>query len=202
MTYKKSSMQVSWTPPEPRSGLLKQWDTFIGPGATTAELWLILMPAFLFAIFVPYTAKMNNLGWTTTQMIIAALLAGDIIGGVITNATATAKRWYHRPGQGFKEHLLFTAVHVAQLFFVGWFFRDGDWSYIFVTYGYLIIAGISILKTPHYLQRPVACLFFMGGLFIHIYGFPPTAGMAWFLPAFYLKLLISHLLKEAPFTPK
>ena len=36
-------------------------------------------------------------------------------------------------------------------------------------------------------------------LLINFYLLPPAPGLEWFLPVFFLKLLVSHLPKEAPF---
>ena len=41
------STNIIWQPPEPRSGLAGQWDKFVGPGATAAELWLQFLPVVL-----------------------------------------------------------------------------------------------------------------------------------------------------------
>lgn len=36
-------MKITRTPPAPRAGLVGEWDKSIGPGATRAELALILL---------------------------------------------------------------------------------------------------------------------------------------------------------------
>jgi len=38
-------------------------------------------------------------------------------------------------------------------------------------------------------------------LVIAAFGVAPIPGLEWFLPIFHLKLLVSHLIKEAPFRP-
>lgn len=55
---------------------------------------------------------------------------------------------------------------------------------------------------PLYLQRAVARLLFVGALLLNIYGLPPTAGLEWFVPVFFLKLIVSYLPKEAPYPAK
>ena len=194
-------MRISWAPPEPRSGLAGAWDKFVGPGQTTAEFWLGMIPGFLAGIAAPAYALYNQLGWSTVQLIIAALFAFDLTGGVIVNASSSAKRWYHRPGQDIKHLLGFTAVHIHPLL-IAWLWRGSDWAYFGTTYGYLLLAALLILKMPLYLQRPFAMLLYLGGLLLSLYILAPTAGLEWFLPFFYLKLLVCHLLKEAPFRPE
>jgi len=194
-------MNINWNPPAPRAGLAGAWDKFIGPGATPAEQWLQLLPTLAAAALAPLLAWQQELGWNIARYLVAALLAFDLVGGVITNGTATATRWYHRPGQGMKEHLGFTAIHFLHPLLVGWLFLDGNWGYAAAVYGYLMLAAYLILSLPLYLQRPAALMFYTGGIFLGLYALPVPPGLGWFLPIFYLKLLVSHLLKEAPYAP-
>ena len=197
-----TDIEAAWPePPAPRAGLAGQWDTFVGPGATRAELWLIVGSAVLGAVAIVAYALQQNLDWSSLQLGVAALLALDLVGGVVTNATTAAKRWYHRPGQGFRQHIGFVALHLHP-FLVAWLFRDDDWAFGFVIYGYLLLASLLILRTQLYLQRPVAMGLTVVGLVIGLVVFVPTPGMAWFVPVFYLKLLVSHLLKEWPYLPE
>lgn len=75
---------------------------------------------------------------------------------------------------------------------VKWFLISG---------GYLLIAAIVVLSVPQYLQRPVALIVFSGALLVSLYVLSQPAGLTWFLPLFYLKLLVSHLPKEEPYRP-
>ena len=194
-------MKISWTPPEPRSGFRGAIDKFIGPGATNGELWLQLAAVVIGTFAAPWVAISRSLDWSIVQLIVAALLSLDLLGGVVTNATATAKRWYHRPEQGWAKHMGFVALHLHP-FLVAWLFTNGNWGYAFVGYGYLLIAAQLILWMPLYLKRPFAMFLYVLGAFISLYALTPIPGMEWFLPVFYLKLLVSHLLKEAPFQPE
>ena len=92
---------------KPRSGWQGNIDRFIGPGATTAELVLQFVPAVVMAIAAPLYAQSISPDFTGWQLGLIAFLAFDFMGGVLTNATAAAKRWYHRPGQGWQQHLSF-----------------------------------------------------------------------------------------------
>ncbi len=195
-------MNVDWNPPAPRQGLAGEWDKFVGPGQTKAEFWLILLPSILAALALAVFARMADLGWTILQTVVAVLLAFDLAGGVITNATSAAKRWYHRPGQGVRQHLGFVALHAIHLFLVAWLFRGMDWTYFAVFYLGLLAAALVVLQSPLYLQRPVALLAYCLILLINFYILMPTPGMEWFVPVFFAKLLISHLLKEAPYLPE
>lgn len=197
--HTSESSPFTWQPPTPRPGLLGAWDRFIGPGATDAELWLMLITSFGAAAAQVAFALGSDVGWSAAQVIVAAVLALDLVGGGVTNATATAKRWYHRRGQGFRAHFGFIVIHAVQPLLVVLFFRTGDWSFFGVVYGYLLLAALVILACPLYLQRPVALTLLLGAFVINAYVLTPTPGLEWLLPVFYTKLLIAHLLKETPF---
>lgn len=194
-------MHIPWDPPEPRPGLAGAWDRFVGPGATPAEQNLGLLVALAGGLAAPVYALAVDAGWSAVQGIVAALLAFDLAGGVWVNATATAKRWYHRAGQGPKEHLTFVSVHVLHLAVVAWLFRGGDWAYLLITAGMLIGAAGIIVRAPLYLQRPAALTLYAAAVVVVTAAFAPTRGLEWFVLVFYLKLLVSHLLDEAPYAP-
>jgi len=195
-------VRISWTPPEPREGWKGAWDRFVGPGATSAELRLQLGPAIVAGIALPLYAIFGGLGWSLLQLLAAGLLAFDMTGGIVTNATSSAKRWYHREGEGFRQHLGFILPHGAQIFLVSWLFLGVDWIFFGVFYGYLIVASLIILWAPLYLERPLALLLYCGAVLLNRYAFTATVGMEWFIPFFFMKLLVSHLVKEAPYRPK
>lgn len=195
-------MHIGWTPPSPRKGLPGLWDAFIGPGATVAEEWLqflgsmILSAIALLIFFIRFPGEP-----TFTQIMITALIALDLSGGIITNATSTAKRWYHREGQGWRQHIAFVLPHGIHLALLVSLFGGFAWWFFLVFYGYLIATTILILQTPLYLQRPMAFVCYAGVVLLNIV-FVPVAGLEWVVPFLFLKLLISHLLKEAPFRPE
>lgn len=187
--------------PQPRRGLLGSWDRFVGPGATATENILILSVPIVAVVLLLVYVTQKPVTWTPLQTVLAALLALDMAGGVVANATSAAKRWYHRPGQTARHHLAFVAVHAVQLLIVSLAFRDADWDYFAITYGYLMVAAFVIVCVPLYLRRSLALLLYMVALGLQVYIFIPMPGLEWFLPVFYLKLLVSHLPYETAFTP-
>jgi len=196
----EENIKIRWIPPEPRSGMKGALDKFFGPTQTASEFWLGIIPSVIAAIAVPAYAIHKELGWSLWQLLIGTFFAFDLTGGVIFNATSSAKLWYHRSGQGFKQLFGSTSAHIHPLL-IAWLWLDGDWGYFVITYGFLLFAAILILRVPLYLQRPFALTLYLAGLIIGLYFLAPIKGLEWFLPFFYLKLLISHLLKEAPFQP-
>ena len=85
---------------------------------------------------------------------------------------------------------------------MSWLFLELDLAWLATAGVYLLIAGLTIISTPLYLQRPVALVMYTGSLVVAIYALAPPAGMEWFLPLFYLKLLVAHLPKEEAYRPK
>jgi len=192
--------QIDWDPPQPRPGMAGWLDCFVGPGATAAELLWQVGAAFAAAVAVPAYALVAGLNWSTLQLAVSGLIAMDLVGGVVTNSTAAGQRWYHRSGQGVPQHLAFAAIHIVQLLLVGWFFRSGDWIFVGVFYAYLMLAVTVVCLSPLYLQRPIAMILVIGAVFLNHFAFTSAAGMEWFVPVYFVKLLISHLLKEAPYS--
>ncbi|GAB4212503.1 MAG: hypothetical protein OHK0022_48420 [Roseiflexaceae bacterium] len=194
-------MNIHWTPPEPRKGWLGRWDAFVGPGATAAEEWvqlgggLVLGGLALACFAVRFPGEP-----TLVQLLCVALLALDLSGGIITNATATAKRWYHRAGQGPRQQLIFVLPHGLHLALLAGVFPGVGWGFALLFYGLLVAATLLILRTPLYLQRPVAFACYAAALLLNLLS-APLPGLEWVVPFLFLKLLISHLLKEAPFGP-
>ena len=195
-------MKIDWQVPASRSGFKGKIDSFIGPGATSAEKNIQYYIPLLAGGLLIFSAYVGEFDWHLSQYLVALILTLDMVGGVITNATASAKRWYHREGEGFKQHMTFIMIHFVQLGFFSRFFLDFNLVWIVLVGGYMLFASILILLTPLYLQRPVALTLYCVSLLLSLYVFESVAGLEWFLPVFYLKLLISHLLKEAPFCPK
>lgn len=184
---------------KPRSGWLGEWDKFIGPGATTVELVLIWLASVMGGAGMVAYALLRDLQWSWWQLVLAAVLAVDIGGGVVANAAAPAKRWYHRQGQGVPDHLLFAAVHVIHLALVWLLFPGGTAQFAIFWFVYLMLAAVVILQFPLSLQRPVAFLLFGVALVFNQYVLVSAAGFEWLVPLLFLKLLLGHLLHEEPY---
>ncbi|WP_394246803.1 hypothetical protein [Vibrio profundi] len=195
-------MKIDWEIPKARDGFRGKLDKFIGPGATSAEKNLQGYLPLIAGAAMLFYAWSTPLSWTLTQYVVAALLTIDMLGGVITNATSSAKRWFHREGEGFKQHMSFIGTHFIQLGLFSWAFLDLNWGWIALAGGYVMLASCLILLTPLYLQRPVALILYSVSILLSLYVLETVPGLEWFLPIFYLKLLVSHILKEEPYRPE
>ncbi len=184
---------------QPRHGAAGWLDRLTGPGATPAEIRLQFLPSVLAAILAPAYAVAMDVDFSVLQLALISFLAFDLLGGVLTNSTAAAKRWFHRPGQGPRQHLGFVTIHLLHIAAVAALFRDGDFVYFAVTGSFLLLAASVIIASPLYLQRTVSLGLFALSIVGSAYLFSPTPGLEWFLPLFFLKLLVSHLVFETPF---
>lgn len=175
-------------------------DRFVGPGATNAELAIQFVPTLIAAIAAPIHAANTGAAWAWPLYALTVFLAIDLVGGILTNATSAAKRWYHRASQTAHHHYAFTALHTIHIFLVAWLYRESsgwiDWTFFITATIFLHAAAICIILTPLYLKRPVAMLMLIIGLVIDWYILTPTPALEWFLPLLWLKLLICHLLPE------
>lgn len=131
-------------PSAPRSGLPGFWDRVSGPGATPAENALNLTWTLLFTAGVVSYALARPLGWSPVQLAVVALFAYDIAGGVSVNASPSARRWGHRPGQGRWAPLRFVLAHLHP-FVLALLFPAFSWGGAALLYGYAVSAALAKL---------------------------------------------------------
>ncbi len=196
-----TSTPTDWSYPEVRPGLPGLLDRAIGPGHTRAELILQLTFPLGAAIAIPVMAMAIELPWTIGQQVLAAFLAFDGVGGVITNSTSSGKRWFHRPGQGPAKQMSFVMLHFIHLSIVAYVFAAGSLQWFIGAAAFLTAAAAALIHTPTYLQRPLAGGFVAMGFIYSSYCLPIIEGLQWLLPVFYLKLLGAHLVREEPYRP-
>jgi hypothetical protein len=182
-------------------------DGFFGTGATSAEQVLVwgfglVGTALLFWVW------RSTSNWAWWQYAVAALIALDVLGGVVANSLNSCKRFYHAPIQseetGFtglaKNHLAFTALHVHTLI-IGLLFGKMNWGYGLFWYLALLLSSVVVLRAPLYLQRPLALGLIMLAILANVYFIAPVSGFEWFVPALFLKIVYGHLVREEPYRP-
>lgn len=194
--------RIAWEPPTPREGWRGSLDRFFGPGTTPTEYLLQgAVIAVLTALIVALTLRAGSLELTWRQWLVLLVMAIEITGGIVTNATSPAKRWYHREALGFGDQLGFVALHGVHLVLFTLVLGGMGWGATALCYGLLLATAAVLLRVPLYLQRPLALSLYAGLLLLSFVLVPPASGFAWFLPFFFLKLEVSHLVREAPFRP-
>lgn len=184
-------MTTEHAPSAPRPGVLGTWDRLVGPDATRLERGLVLGYGIAFTLGVLAYVQYAGLEWTPLQQAVVAAFALDVAGGIVANTTDAGRRWWHRPSQTRQAHFKFVAVHVHP-FVLAALFAAVSWTDAFVVYGFLLASALGILAVPERLQRPVATTVFSIGLVLAlVLEFP--AGLEWFVPFLYLKLIGGHL---------
>ena len=194
-------MTIEWDYPEARGRFDRILAELIGPGATRAEIILVLGVGILAGFAQISYQYFAVLDWNLIQLAIAGIMAFDIAGGLVANSTSTAKRWFHRAEKGRKDHIGFVLIHAVYPILISIFFLSYDWNFFFVVFGYLSLASILVVMSPLYLRRPVSVTLFALGLLISMYILNPIPGLEWFVPLLYLKLIIGHIVREEPYRP-
>lgn len=186
------------TTSDPRTGIRGGWDRLVGPDTTAVESGLILGSGLAFAGGVIGYALLADLGWNLLQLVLVAVIACDIAGGIPGNATLASTRWYHRPSQRRRDHFKFVAIHVVHLSVLAVMFPTVSWVAAGVIYGYLLVATAVVLVLPEMLQQPVATTLLAGGILLSLYGPSLGAVFAWVAPFLYVKLVLGHLVGTLP----
>jgi len=200
---KTDGVLIEWNPPKPREGGLGSWDKFVGPGATSAEEYIQIGVGALIAlgcVFIFWVERGTSA--SVLQWVFVVFLALDIGGGIVTNSTSAAKRWYHRQGHGMSKHMTFIGAHLIHIGLVALLFSTQPIMYAAVVSLLVLACAIIVLVAPLYLQRPIAVGLTMFIILIAQLPLFDMAGLNWFVPALMLKLILGHGLKEAPFQPE
>lgn len=165
----------------------------VAPGATRAEWTLSLGAAALGAALATAHAARSGLG--SWRLVLVALVAFDMFGGVVGNSTDSGKRFWHGRGRSRRAAFAFVAVHVAHLAVVAAAFRGLDVVYLVATAALLLLGAAVVLAAPRTLGRAVAAAAFAAAVLLDV-GLGRTPGLEWFLPVFFSKLLVAHLVPE------
>jgi hypothetical protein len=198
----QSSPPVSWVVP------CGKQDWLVGTGATRAERTLMWAASLGGVALYGWAWTTDQYQWGWWQYLLAMVVAADLFGGAVANATNSAKRQYFGPlspdagpaGRLAHRQLLFAAIHVHPFLVVG-LFPGGTWLWAIVVYGGML-ASVTLLDQwcPVYLQRPVAVLVLVAAVVGNALIAAPE-GWAWFIPVFAAKLVVGHAVREEPYRP-
>lgn len=192
MAHEESTVVPIGEPLVPRKGVLRFVDIVFGPKATVWEIGVALLTGVFGAAAICWYANSARLEWNDLQYAVAAVIAFDIFGGAVANLTISAKRWFHRAGQGRWQILAFVAVHLLHFLLVAWLFRHSDWRFLIAFYGLLIVGTTVVLMTASHLQAPVAMAIVCIAVAVANFCFSATPGFEWFVPLIFIKLVLGH----------
>ncbi|MFJ3631631.1 hypothetical protein [Streptomyces sp. NPDC090112] len=197
----RTDLRISWEIPATPPGLAGRLERFMGPGKTRSESAVetvgLIGCALLLAAGLWESGAARE--WTAGQLVVVALAGLDLIGGVLTNATNAAKRWYHRADRGARRaRLVFVSAHLLHLAAVGLYVLSGDLAWT-ASNAVLLLGGAAAVEfAPVHLRRPVSMAVLMAAVLVNLFWLPVPTALAWFAPLFFLKLLVCHLVPEAP----
>lgn len=175
-------------------------ERLVGTGATSTETALVLGSAVAAAVALPLLAWFQGAEWSAAQWLVAAFLAGDLVGGVAANASPPARRYYFRADRTRRDHLTFVAVHLVHVAVFTWLFLGSAWEVGAAIGVGLMAAAALILSVPVHLRRAAAMLCLVVGI-VAAGASDFALGMEWFVPVLLLKLLVCYLLGDVPAAP-
>lgn len=155
----RPDLVIDWMIPAQRPGWRGALSRFLGPGQTPADI-LVLIGGFivcaaLLTVCVELSSSTFTAALTWWQVLVVEVVGYDLIGGVVTNATGAAKRWYHRPGTR-RHRLAFTTVHLTYLLAIALLVLHLDWAWLGVNVAILLSGACAIEAVPLALRRPLA----------------------------------------------
>ncbi|QVQ51563.1 hypothetical protein J4H86_22685 [Spiractinospora alimapuensis] len=173
-------------------------DILIAPRATTGEIVVGFGAAFAGTALTLALALRSEL--PVVAIVVVGVVAFDLFGGAVVNATRSAKRWYHREGRTARHHLLFVACHI-QPFLLALVIPGFSWITATTIYAATLVAAVLVTAAPPSLRRPLAFTLVVLGLTLlaTVASVPPV--VAWFGPVLLVKLLLAHLLPEEAAEP-
>ncbi|ADD40126.1 hypothetical protein [Stackebrandtia nassauensis] len=187
----------------PATGL----DAIFGDGATRWEKTLPTVTGLAgIAVLAAYAALTGNLDWSWWQYALAAILVFDLVGGVVTNALNSAKRFQHaervavprRAASLVRNHVLFAAIHVQPIVIAALFPGVGLWWGV-LWYAVTLAGVIVIPLVPLHLRRPAA-MTAVALVPVVASVMPHPDGFGW-LPAILVAKLVLGAVREEPYRP-
>jgi hypothetical protein len=183
-------------------------DLAVGTGATTAERALTLTTGGLASAVYVVLGVSGVLPWAWWQLLIAAVIAFDVSGGVVANSLNSCKRFFHAPPEGeepryvrlFRNELFFAALHVHPVI-VAAFLPEGRLLTGVFWYALLQLCVLIVRMVPLYLKRPVSFLLISIAVVVELYLMPFSTAFAWLVPFLFLKIVYGHGVREEPYRP-
>ncbi|WP_043626408.1 hypothetical protein [Nonomuraea candida] len=188
--------EIDWDIPATPPGWKGALQRFMGPGKTRAEQQAELTGSLACTALLGWHLIAAPIHGSWPQWALAALIGLDLVGGVMTNATNAAKRWYHHKPP--RARLGFVAAHTAYLAAMAFVVMDTAWSWFLANTTLLLAGALLIEKARLEAKRPAAMAAYMTAILVNQTALPVPDTLDWFTTLFFLKLLVCHLVPEAP----
>ena len=198
----KLGATVDWAAPDAKG------DAVYGAGATAAEKWLTNAVGLVGAVLIVVVAWSGGAAWAWWQYVVAAVIAFDVVGGVVANGLNAAKRDHFGPpsateksalGRLVRHPVVFTALHVHPII-VGVLYPPHLWWWGAVWYLAILGGTVAVRCVPLYLERPAALGFCALAAMVAVYT-PAPEFWGWLPVMLALKLVLAHAVQEEPYRP-
>lgn len=171
---------------------------FFGPARSRGEIIVgAVGSALILTLLAVYIWRAGGWrGWSTLQIVVLAVMLFDLIFGIFTISSATAKRWYHRADArrfriGFViAHAVIYLVGFAALFHV-------EWAWALINAALLIGAAVVIEWAQPELKGAVALCLTLILAMVNLIWLPLPAALAWLPVLLSVKVLLCFLVPEA-----
>ncbi len=177
----------------------KATDYLFGPDATRLEKGGVLLAALFSGSAVAAFWLCEQPGWPLWVLLVTVAVAADLGGGVVANFLPSCKRFYHQQPslealwweKALLNPLVFSALHIYPILI--WAIHSDVQVRVGVLW-YLLLLGFTIILrgTPDNLKRPAAGLIVLAVLLLNALALPSPAGLSWFIPALFIKLVLAH----------
>lgn len=162
--------------------------------------------AVVIALLAAYIQRAG--GWhdrSAPQIAALALIIFDLIFGMFIISTATAKRWYHRPGvDAGRFRVIFVLSHLSYLIVAAAMFNTG-WMWALVNAVILVSAAALIEAVPVDLKGIAAIGLTLTAVLVNLIWLPLPASLAWLPVLLFVKILACFLVPahatQASFAP-
>ncbi|MBF6331733.1 hypothetical protein [Nocardia transvalensis] len=194
------TVHIDWA--VPGTGL----DALFGDGATRAEKILPTVIGLIGTALVVGHAMAAGFDWSWWRYSVAAILAADLVGGVVANALNSAKRFQNadhiavrRPTAALvRNHPLFTAVHIHPIV-IALLFPGPGLAWGLLWYAITLASVLIVGHTPLYLRRPAA-MATVAVAPVLAASMDNPQGFAW-LPSILAAKLVLGAVREEPYRP-
>ena len=177
-------------------------DWLYGTGVTPVEkgvVWLTVVAALPLVVLVQ---QRSGVDWQWWHWLLVVGLAADVVGGVVANSLASAKRLYHQAPQTrpsvvervLRNHLAFAALHVHPFLVVA-VFPGAEWGWAAGWYVAALVGVALVLVVPLQLKRPAGMGIATLAVVVATTADGP-GGLTWLGPVLVLKLVAAHAVPE------
>jgi hypothetical protein len=183
-------------------------DPLVGSGATSAERLMGYGGAGIVTALLIWLSYTSDVPATSAwQWAVLVFFAYDIGGGAVANMLNSCKRFYHTPAKPSESAFIrtaknvrvFTAIHVHPIIAAA--LLGGSVGNAVAWYLMLQVSVWLVLAAPLYLRRPMATLLTVLAVIAASALLPLGAGLEWFIPCLFIKMVLGHAVQEEPYAP-